>query len=344
MKEFIILLATIFSSLSCVSSFNFGFFNNWHCIGITKNIDLRAPYKFNIGELPLVLWKDSHNNLLSTVNVCRHLGSTLDEGPIINGSLLCPYHGLKHDKKQAYGQIIDYQGKLWWSYNPVRKTPHSIPFYDHKDYVTQHLSIDMNAGLKDCAYNSMDLHHPEFVHKGLLGFGSSIPPSNVRTIPHKDRVGLEFDYHIKTNIRVISSEMNISRCDKYTKNYNMFIQPATAWSKVSVDNGEKNLIISVNMLPIKSDVTRWYVSLHHNFNNDNAFQKYMLNTATRLILRQDHQQFKKMYPDNALKEVSTFQFMLKHDRPIEHIKDLLKDYVYPDVRYCADFVKMTRKS
>jgi phenylpropionate dioxygenase-like ring-hydroxylating dioxygenase large terminal subunit len=340
MKEIVLLFATL---ISCASSFNFGFFNHWHCVGITKNIDLKTPYKFNVGELPLVLWKDNNENLISTVNICRHLGSTLDNGLIVNGSLLCPYHGLKHDKKQAYGKIIDYQGKLWWSYKPLRKTPHSIPFYNKKGYVTQHLQIDMNAGLKDCAYNSMDLHHPEFVHKGLLGFGSSIPPSNVRTIPFPDRVGLEFDYHIKSNIRYISREMNISRCDKYTKNFNMFIEPTIAWSKVSIDNGEKNLIIYVDMLPIKKDVTRWFVSMHHNFNNDNIFQKYVLKTATRLILSQDYKQFKKMYPDNLLKEVSTFQFMLKHDEPIEYIKEMLQNYTYPDVKYCADFVKMTRK-
>ena len=340
----LIILATLISSLSSVSSFNSMFFNHWHCIGITKNVDFKSPYKFNVGELPLVLWKDNNDNLLSAINICRHLGSKLDEGPIVNGSLLCPYHGLKHDKKQSYGRIMEYQDRLWWSYKPVRKTPHSIPFYSKEGYVTQHLQIDMNVGLKDCAYNSMDLHHPEFVHKGLLGFGSSVPPSHVRTIPFADRVGLEFDYHIKPNIRYISKDMKISRREKYTKNFNMFVNPTIAWSKVSVDNGEKNLIIYVSMLPIKSDVTRWFVSIHHNFNNENIFQRYILKTATKLILNQDYKQFKRMYPDNALKDASTFQFMLKHDAPIEHIKELLKGYIYPDVKYCADFVKMTRKS
>ncbi|NBV43334.1 Rieske (2Fe-2S) protein, partial [bacterium] len=163
MKEYLLLLATIISSTfgSLVSyrqtvptAFNYAFFNQWHCIGLSQNVDFKKPYKFNIGELPLVLWKDNNDNLLSTVNICRHLGSMLDSGPIVNGSLLCPYHGLKHDKKQAYGKIIDYQGKLWWSYKPVKKTPHSIPLFNKKGYTTQHVQIDMNAGLKDCAYNS----------------------------------------------------------------------------------------------------------------------------------------------------------------------------------------------
>jgi phenylpropionate dioxygenase-like ring-hydroxylating dioxygenase large terminal subunit len=327
--------------MTSVSSFS-GFFNHWHCIGITKNIDLHRPYKFNVGELPLVLWKDHNENLVSTINICRHLGSTLDDGKIVNGSLLCPYHGLRHDKKQSYGKIVDYQGKLWWSFKPNKDKPHSIPFFNKKGYATQHLQIDMNVGLKDCAYNSMDLHHPEYIHKGMLGFGSSIPPSNVRTIKYVDRVGLEFDYHIKSNIRYISRDMNITRNDKYTKNFNMFIDPTIAWSKVSIDNGERNLIIYVSMLPIKHDVTRWFVSIHHNFNNENMFQKYLLKTATRLILSQDYKQFKRMYPDNELKDVSTFHFMLKHDKPIEYIKDMLKSYTYPDVRYCVNFIKSTR--
>ena len=340
MKHSIILLISI---LSNALAFKYGFFNHWHCIGITKNVDLNMPYKFNVGELPLVLWKDNKNDLISTINICHHLGSTLDSGPLVNGSLLCPYHGLKHDKKHSYGKIIDYQGKLWWSYKPLRKQPHSIPFFNKAGYVTQHLQINMNAGLKDCAYNSMDLHHPEFVHKGLLGFGSSIPPSNVRTIHYKDRVGLEFDYHIKSNIRYMSKDMDMTECNKYTKNYNMFIEPTIAWSKVSIDDTNKNLIIFVDMLPIKKNVTRWFVSIHHNFNNDNIFLKYILKVATRLILAQDYKQFQRMYPDNELKDVATFQFMLKHDAPIKYMKTLLENYTYPDVKYCAEFIKMTRK-
>lgn len=332
----------VFNLFLCVNAFNFGFFNNWHCIGITKNIDINKPYNFNIGELPLVLWKDDKNNLLSTVNICRHLGSSLHEGPIINGSLLCPYHGLKHDKKQSYGKIMNYQGKLWWSYKPFKDKPHSIPFYNNKGYSTQHLQIDMNAGLKDCVYNSMDLHHPEYIHKGFLGFGSSIPPSNVNTHLFKDRIGLNFDYHIKENIRYISKDMDIDYNDKYTKNFNMFIIPSTTWSKVNLDGGEKNLIVYVNMLPIKPEKTRWFVTIHHNFNNNNFIEKYVLKIATKLILNQDYQQFNRMIKNNELKDVTTFDFMLKHDKPIEYIKEMLKDYTYPDVKICTEFLKITK--
>jgi hypothetical protein len=88
-------------------------------------------------------------------------------------------------------------------------------------------------------------------------------------------------------------------------------------------------------------VTRWFVSVHHNFNKNNALQKYILKTATRLILNQDYKQFNKMYPNNDIKDASTFHFMLKHDKPIEGVKDLLHNYAYPDVKLCADFIKMT---
>ena len=55
------------------------FFNNWHCIGISEKINFKSPYKANIGELPLVIWKNPKtNNLLSTINICKHMGSKLD--------------------------------------------------------------------------------------------------------------------------------------------------------------------------------------------------------------------------------------------------------------------------
>ena len=135
--------------------------------------------------------------------------------------------------------------------------------------------------------------------------------------------------------------MKISKNKKYTKNFNMYIYPNIAWSKVSIDDSDKNIIIYVSMLPIKNDKTRWFVSIHHNFNNDNSLQKSIMKISTELILNQDYKQFNKMYPSNKIKDECTFHFMLKNDLSIEYIKELLKSYTYPNIEYCSKFIKMT---
>ena len=60
--KYIIFLNTILN----VISFNKKYFNSWNCIGIIEKINFKKPYKINIGELPLVVWKDPKNNKLIT--------------------------------------------------------------------------------------------------------------------------------------------------------------------------------------------------------------------------------------------------------------------------------------
>ena len=54
----------------------------WNCIGFKNCITDNKPYQFNIGEIPLVAWKSTNNTYLSTLNICRHFGSTLQDGSI----------------------------------------------------------------------------------------------------------------------------------------------------------------------------------------------------------------------------------------------------------------------
>jgi Icc-related predicted phosphoesterase len=98
----------------------------------------------------------------------------------------------------------------------------------------------MDCSLKDSAFNTMDLRHPEYVHSGLFGFGNNIPPKNIKHFFYsKDKVGLSFDYVSKSNIQALNGNT------KFTKNYHMYIYPSFSWSKVSFDES-KHLIIGGN--------------------------------------------------------------------------------------------------
>ena len=80
MKLFIYLLILSFElSYSYINQFN-----HWHCIDFINNINKKKPYSFNIGELPLVSWFDNSENPYTTINICSHMGSKLDEGQIKN--------------------------------------------------------------------------------------------------------------------------------------------------------------------------------------------------------------------------------------------------------------------
>ena len=111
----------IYTNIICINAFILNMkvdniikeplYRYWNCIGFENDIDnclLKAkpkPYAFNIGEIPLVAWKNDKNDLIATLNACKHMGSKLDTGSICNGNLYCPYHGLKHTLDDACGII-----------------------------------------------------------------------------------------------------------------------------------------------------------------------------------------------------------------------------------------------
>ena len=237
MRKFFLLLSLFHYSFSLINPIPL--YRHWNCIGIIDNINKESPFTFNVGEIPLIGWRNG-DKYIATLNGCKHLGSSLQDGWIDNdGCLVCPYHGIKHNKHDSCGVLKEHDGKLWWSYKPKDgMMPPTIPFMNSRDYHTSYIEIDMEESLPYCAYNSMDLNHPEYVHSGMFGFGSNISPSNFKThVFPKDRIGIEFEYYAKSNIQTINYDMNIQNS---TKNFNQFIYPSTSWSKVNTDM--KNVI------------------------------------------------------------------------------------------------------
>ena len=307
------------------------FFNNWHCIGIKENIDLSKPYKINIGELPLVIWKNKNTNqLLSTINICKHMGSKLDKGKItVDGCLKCPYHGLELSSNDCFGKTIEHEGKLFWSYKPEIKSPYNIPFFNNKNFATSYLEIDMECSLTDSAYNTMDLRHPEYVHGGFFGFGNSIPPKNIKHYKYSDsKIGLSFDYQSKQNIQSLNSQ------SKFTNNFHMYLYPTFTWSKVTFDRN-KHLIIGVNLLPLENKKTRWYVTICNNYFTTEAKNDF-LKLLAFTILRQDFTQMRNQHVEDGLKKAMLFNHIFKDEDVIIWLKDMLSSYEYPDISTCVE--------
>jgi hypothetical protein len=220
---------------------------------------------------------------------------------------------------------MEHEGKIFWSYKPSEKTPPKIPFYNNPNYEKSFLQIDMEASLPDSAFNTMDLRHPEYVHKG--GFGSSIPPTNIKQYKYKDRIGLAFDYQSN----VIMKTLNDRR--RTTKNFHMFVYPTFTWSRVSFNN--KHLIIAVNLLPLENKKTRWYITICHNYNKT-PFQKNIMKGLAAFILSQDYFQMKNQYPENKLKAAVLFNHIFKDEDVILWLRSEFNNYKFPDINECLD--------
>ena len=318
-----------------ISSYS-SFFNHWTCIGIKEKISFEKPYSINIGELPLVLWKDNENKIISSVNICKHMGSKLNNGIITEkGCLKCRYHGLEYTNLDKFGEIIEQDGKIFWAYKPIEKTPYKIPFFNNPHYEKSFLTIDMEASLTDSAFNTMDLRHPEFVHSGI-GFGSVIPPENIKQYQYnKNKVGLAFDYKANKIIQKINDN------SKSTQNFHMFYYPTFSWSKVTFDK-TKHLIIGVNLLPLENKKTRWYITICHNYYTNN-FQKQLMKLFALVILGQDYIQMKNQHKENEFKKYILFDYIFKNEETIIHLKDMFTDYKYPNDEICLELYKDFKK-
>jgi nitrite reductase/ring-hydroxylating ferredoxin subunit len=325
--------------VSTISALQMQFWNEWHCIGIKHTIDMNKPFSVNIGELPIVVWKNpDSNSFTSTLNICSHMGSKLDTATITHsGCLKCPYHGLEvSPEKDTFGKIMEHEGKLFWSFSPLHTTPYPVPFYNNDNYVKSFLTVDMDCSLTDSAYNTMDLRHPEFVHKN--GFGNTIPPENIKHYFYsQNRIGLSFDYSSNPMIRKINNNV------KYTKNFHMYVYPSFSWSKVSFL--DKHLIIGVNLLPLSNKKTRWFITICHNYYKTEIGKKFMKSLAL-IILSQDFKQMKNQFPENDLKKEVLFDKTFKDEEAILHLREMLKEYKYPDIEECIQLVRenKTRKN
>lgn len=341
----LLLLTNIVSATSLLKP-SLKFFQNWHCLGIVDKIDFSKPYKINVGDLPLVVWKNPHTQKMSTViNICRHMGSKLDNGVITQGGCLkCQYHGLEMSDSDQFGETMEFQGKVFWAYKPERSVPYKIPFYDNPSYETSCLSIDMGAGLIDSSLNMMDIRHPEYVHK--LGFGSSNQPTNIRHFTYKDhksklwmdRIGLSFDYSSNMVMRKINNNNN----DKATThNFHMFVYPTFSWSRVSMDDN-KHLIIGVNLLPLGPQKTRWFITVCHNY-HVSTLNKKMVQMMAYTILSQDYTQMYNQHPDDHLRRA----MMLDHTFPDEDVimwmRNKFEQYQYPTMDICAELYQDSKK-
>lgn len=136
LKFFIIII----NSVSCFILPQF--VREWHVIGIENNINKIKPYAFNIGKLPMILWYNN-NEPQSTINICKHLGATLNNGIINDGCLICPNHFTKYDKNNTVGNVISKNGLLWWSYKSYSKSPPTL----FKMNNTCQSYIDINVNL-----------------------------------------------------------------------------------------------------------------------------------------------------------------------------------------------------
>jgi len=232
---------------------------------------------------------------------------------------------LRYGKNDTLGSVVEFEDKLFWAWRPVDPLPESVPGYGRPGFDSLVFEYEMPCSLPDAAYNAMDLHHPEFVHQNLFGFGSSIPPTNIRSHEYEDlhTVGLSFDYVSSGASTLVSRGSS-----KETKNFHLFRFPSFTWSRVSF--GKTNeLVIGVHFLPVGPKRTKWFVSVAQNYLQ--KWQRPLIMAMALSILTQDRLQMLRQAPENGLKSDLMFQRLIPDEDVLGKMRPWFRDeYVYPD--------------
>jgi nitrite reductase/ring-hydroxylating ferredoxin subunit len=320
-------LLLLFYLITCHAFTLPSIFREWYCVGFEKNIDRTKPYQFNIGELPLVTWIDNKNNTYSTINICKHMGATLSNGEISNsGSLICPNHKLQYNYNDKFGVTTFYQNKLWWSYDPIEILPPKIPLYNNK-YETIYMEFDINSYITECLINFMNVNN----YYNPIGYKLNLEPSNVNNYRFNfNNVGISFDYNMLTNL---NKNIKLSDIFLYYK------YPSTIWFRSSMRYREKNrfeydnIFLNVNLLPINTNKTKWYITVTFNNLQKSSIRK---DTIQKYIYNMLMKQFELL--SNQSNNVLLKQYMMTHRKQIindninQDFEYLLKRYRYPDVQ------------
>ena len=308
-------------------------FREWHCINFVKNIDTTKPYPFKIGELPLISWYDNkYNKTYTTVNICSHMGSKLDNSKINNGCLVCPYHGMLYSEEKAFGETIIYQDKLWWSYEPIASKPPATPFYNNKDYSTTNICIDVDANIMDCVLNIMDVNHPQY-------YNMLIPPKKIKKFKYLNNIDepKRLSLGISFKNKVLSNK--IKEFNEYNKYYNMYKFPYNAWTRLLLPNKQQS-IMNIDFLPIGIDKTRWFITMKNNRETNNIFTKPFIYYYAN--------QYKELLNNNQalhtdLKKLVIRQEVLANENHLDDIYNMFEKYKYPDNNMVCNLYKYHKK-
>ena len=67
----------------------------WYSVATSESLKQGKLDLFTIYNEPLVLYRDRENIVRCVKDVCPHRGASFFGGEVINGQLVCPYHGAR---------------------------------------------------------------------------------------------------------------------------------------------------------------------------------------------------------------------------------------------------------
>ncbi|MGB3423414.1 MAG: aromatic ring-hydroxylating dioxygenase subunit alpha [Castellaniella sp.] len=180
--------------------------NAWY-VACTPDEIAAKPLGRTICGQPVALYRGAEGRVAAVEDFCPHRGAALSLGSVVDGNLMCGYHGLVMGcdgkavsmPKQRVGgfpcirsyPVVERHGFIWiWPGDPGQADEAAIPdlfWADHPEWAygggLYHIGCDYRLMID----NLMDLTHEAYVHTDSIGQGE-IDEAPVKTRVEGDQV------------------------------------------------------------------------------------------------------------------------------------------------------------
>lgn len=172
----------------------------WYVACTPDEIDGK-PLGRTICGLPIVLYRDGAGKLGALDDFCPHRGAALSLGSLVEGHLMCGYHGLvistdgkvismpnhpgvSHFPQTRSYPVVERHGYIWlWPGDKARADEATIPKLPWSDTASWAFGgglFNVKSSYRLMIDNLMDLTHERYVHRGSIGH-DSVDQSPVQT-------------------------------------------------------------------------------------------------------------------------------------------------------------------
>ncbi|NOW48776.1 vanillate O-demethylase monooxygenase subunit [Novosphingobium sp. SG751A] len=166
----------------------------WYPVALVSEIEPGKMIARAVMDEPLVLFRNSQNDISVLSDVCPHRFAPLSMGRIDKGIITCPYHGLEFDSKghcvrNPHGEGVipkaaplrSYPVKadrgIVWLWTGLGYPTNDIPELDFLDLPASAVAeglFNSSGHYQLVIDNLLDLSHADFLHPGLLGTGGAV--------------------------------------------------------------------------------------------------------------------------------------------------------------------------
>lgn len=176
-------------------------YNRWYVAALSTEVGNRPLARTLLGE-PLVLYRDTKNQVIALEDRCVHRQAPLSLGEVIGDHLQCGYHGFTYEGSGACVRvpsqalvppgacvraypIIEKQGFVHvWTGDPALAneiSPFDFPFVDEQGWSKRYASLRGEFDYRLLIDNLLDLTHLAFTHKNTIGAGGVAEKGRVKT-------------------------------------------------------------------------------------------------------------------------------------------------------------------